>query len=277
MPARKSILPWQFAQLHLKRLAPSSLWVELRPKGRPCVNSKLLAELNRLPETIKELNFGKDPVAHLALHSRVPDIFSLGGDLALFQTLIESRDKAALSAYGHACIDIIYENSTGYGQNVLTYALVQGDALGGGMETALSSDYVVMEEQARMGLPEALFGLFPGMGGPTFLSRVLPHFNNVESVILSGKIFSAHELSEMGLCHVVAPVGEGEIALQKLIEAHNDKLNAHTMARRVREVVNPLDKSQLTEIVDIWVESALRLKPKDMRIIDRLLRFQSRK
>ena len=63
----------------------------------------------------------------------------------------------------------------GLGGDVRTIALVQGDALGGGMELALSCHTIVAEEGVGMGLPEVLFGLFPGMGAYSFLcKRVSP-------------------------------------------------------------------------------------------------------
>src|SRR3972149_4441233 len=52
-----------------------------------------------------------------------------------------------------------------------TISLVQGDALGGGFETALSSDVIIAEQSAAMGLPEVLFNLFPGMGAYSLLTR----------------------------------------------------------------------------------------------------------
>ena len=51
-----------------------------------------------------------------------------------------------------------------------TISLVQGDALGGGFESALSSDIIVAEESAQLGLPEILFNLFPEWA-PTACSR----------------------------------------------------------------------------------------------------------
>ncbi len=50
---------------------------------------------------------------------------------------------------------------------------MQGAALGGGFEALLSFDYIVAEQDATFGLPEILFGLFPGMGAHALLSRKL--------------------------------------------------------------------------------------------------------
>ena len=54
---------------------------------------------------------------------------------------------------------------------ILTVALIQGDAVGGGFEAMLTDDIVIAEQGAKFGLPEILFNLFPGMGGYSFLRR----------------------------------------------------------------------------------------------------------
>ena len=47
---------------------------------------------------------------------------------------------------------------------MVTIALVQGDALGGGFECALAHDLIIAERSAKLGLPEVLVNLFPGIG-----------------------------------------------------------------------------------------------------------------
>jgi len=76
-----------------------------------------------------------------------------------------------LLEYGRACIDNVYAWHSNFDLPLTTIALVQGDALGGGFESALSATVLVAEESARMGFPEILFNLFPGMGAYSLLSR----------------------------------------------------------------------------------------------------------
>jgi DSF synthase len=70
-----------------------------------------------------------------------------------------------------------------------TIALVQGDALGGGFECALSGNVLIAERGAKMGFPEILFNLFPGMGAMTCWG-VGSATSKAEKIILSGKLFS---------------------------------------------------------------------------------------
>ena len=67
-----------------------------------------------------------------------------------------------------------------------TITLVQGDALGGGFEAAISSNVVIAEKSAKFGLPEVLFNLIPGMGAYSFLvRRTSPDL--AEKIIMSGE------------------------------------------------------------------------------------------
>ena len=94
----------------------------------------------------------------------MPGVYNLGGDLALFRDAIGRHDRDALLAYGHACIDNVFAWATNFGQPLTTIALVEGDAMGGGFESALSASFLVAEESARLGFPEILFNLFPWYG-----------------------------------------------------------------------------------------------------------------
>jgi len=271
----------QFSEVRLERREPNVLWVELAPTGRPVINKAILHELNKVPEVVQDHIEAGRKIDHLVMHSRREGVFSLGGDLELFAQLIEERDEAGLTAYALSCVDIVYSSATGFGTTppLMTYALVQGDALGGGMETALTADTIVMEEQARMGLPEVLFNLFPGMGAPSFLARKLsPQISiaEAEKVIFSGNVYSAEVLHELGICHHVARQGEGEALLESIIQENHALGHARRTMRQVRQLVAPIDKQELVDIVNIWVDHALKLTKRDLRIMGRLIARQKR-
>ena len=107
---------------------------------------------------------------HVVLASDA-DAFNLGGDLELFGRLIRAGNREPLLAYARRCIEGVHAIHNSLGGDVRTIALVQGDALGGGLELALACQTIVAEEGVTMGLPEVLFGLFPGMGAYSLLSR----------------------------------------------------------------------------------------------------------
>ena len=140
--------------------------------------------------------------------SKIRGVYNLGGDLSLFREAITSQNRLQLLAYGRKCIDNLYPWSRNLELPLTTVALVEGDALGGGFECALSASVLVAEESARMGFPEVLFNLFPGMGAYSFLSRKIGR-RLTEELITGGNIYSARQLYDMGIVDVLAPDGAG--------------------------------------------------------------------
>ena len=89
---------------------------------------------------------------------------------------------------------------------VPTIAAIQADALGGGLELALCSDLRVVDERAKLGLPEVRLGVMPGSGGTQRLPRLVG-IAKAKELVLMGEIISAAEAAEIGLVNRVAPAG----------------------------------------------------------------------
>ena len=159
---------------------------------------------------------------------------------------------------------------------MVTVALVQGDALGGGFECALAHDVIIAEKSAKFGLPEVLFNLFPGMGAYSFLSRRIGR-TAAERMILSGRIFTADDLYEMGLVHSVVPDGEGVQAVNDYVDANSRWHNAHQATFKAGRRVEPVTLDELKDVVDGWADAALRLSETDLRRMARLAGAQDRR
>jgi enoyl-CoA hydratase/carnithine racemase len=95
-----------------------------------------------------------------------------------------------------------------------TIAAINGLALGGGCELALSCDIRIAEEQIIIGLPEVKLGLFPGAGGTQRLPRLIGKARAKE-MIFTGESISAVEAERIGLVNHVVPQGK---ALEKALE-----------------------------------------------------------
>jgi DSF synthase len=156
-----------------------------------------------------------------------------------------------------------------------TMALVQGDALGGGFEAALSASVLVAEESARMGFPEILFNLFPGMGAYSFLARRLGR-RAAERIVTSGTIYSARELYDLGVVDVITPDGTGEAAVYSYVRKHAKQGNGRRGFERARNEFEPVTRDELMRVVAIWADAALHLEERDLRMMDRLVRAQGR-
>ncbi len=256
-------------------------WVDMQAQPRPCFTPQLLEESRKFQRMIENqkgrlLHNGELRQVHYqVLTSSVPGIFNLGGDLDRFNHWIRTRDRAALAAYGRSCIDILYANATNYNLPITTISLVRGQALGGGFEAALSSNVIIAEASAQLGLPEILFNLFPGMGAYNLLCRRLtPH--QAEQMILSGRLYSAQELHELGIVDVVAEDGAGPDAVATFIRRHRRQRNGYQALQRARLRAHRLSYQELIDITDIWVDAALALDAKDLKVIERLVRAQNR-
>lgn len=257
------------------------LWNFMKPIGTSCFNLGLLDEL-RQHDTEFEKNGGKHlyenqlcPVDYYVVASRDPHIFNLGGDLALFILLIKSRDREALLKYAHLCIDSVYARACNYNSAAITISLVQGDALGGGFETALSSNLIIAERSARMGFPEIIFNLFPGMGAYSLLARKIGA-RAAEELIASGNIYQAEDLHKMGIVDILVSDGEGEKALFDLARRQKKHHNGLRAMYECRRHYQPLQYNELKEITTIWTDAALRLNDKDLQMMSRLVRSQMR-
>jgi DSF synthase len=257
------------------------MWHFMKPKPRPVFNLQLLGELRAFHASIQQqtgvvLNNGHETaINYLVLGSKVPGVYNLGGDLAIFREAIVKKERDRLLDYGRKCIDNLYPWSRNLDLPLTTIALVEGDALGGGFECALSASVLVAEESARMGFPEVMFNLFPGMGAYSFLSRKVGR-RLTEELITGGNLYTGRQLFDMGVVDVLAPDGAGEAAVCSFIKKHSKTANGRRAIETVRREIEPVTREELMRVVEIWADAALRLTERDLRMMDRLVRAQSK-
>lgn len=288
-PARSSSDPRQglqearFPTLDTRFEADSnSFWAWMNPGPKPCFTNGLLLDILSqqalLRDALSPARRGQAAasVRWYVMGSRIPGIFNLGGDLTHFAEKIQARDLGALRAYGRLCVEAIHGNSEAFQAPAVTIALVQGDALGGGFECALAFDVIVAERSAKFGLPEILFNLFPGMGAYSYLSRRIGTVP-AERMITSGRLYSAQELHEYGIVDVLADDGQGEATVRDWIDQNNRKHSALQAIFRTRRRANPVSMSELSDIVEIWSETALTLSEVDIRKMLRLAAAQDKR
>ena len=127
--------------------------------------------------------------------------FSSGGDIKLFQGL------NIVSGY-----DFSYSRGNTI-QHLMNYmekpiiAAVNGYCFAGGMELALSCDFIYASQSAKFGLLEINLGLLPGWGGTVRLARKIP-INRAKEMIYRGEIITADEAYQWGLVNRVLPSKE---------------------------------------------------------------------
>jgi enoyl-CoA hydratase/carnithine racemase len=135
-------------------------------------------------------------------------------------------------------------------------AAVNGFALGGGCELAMTCDIIVAGESARFGQPEVKIGIIPGGGGTQRLTRAVGKYKAMK-ICLTGDLFTAKEANEMGLVSEVVPDAE----VEKRAVARAEQIAG----------LAPLAVQQIKEVVlagqDASLETALRLETKAILLL----------
>ena len=257
------------------------LWQFMAPQGRPSFTPGLLRDMTAALDIVESAfaqpaATDEHPIDFLVLASRMPGIFNLGGDLPHFMALIERKDEKRLRWYARVCARGQYRRAIDLELPICTIALVQGDALGGGFEAALAHDVIIAERGASFGLPEILFNMFPGMGAFSFLARRLDPIH-AERIILSGKVYSAEELHEIGVVDRLAEDGAGINAVQEFVSEYRRARHTRHALLRARKIVTPVSLRELIDVADLWVETALKLGPTDLRKMRHLAKAQDRR
>ena len=264
--------PYKYLRLEW---SPELSALRLRTCVKPiqCYSLAAMGELQRVLQDIAE---SPGLVRHFVLTSDVQGVFNFGGDLSLFVLLIRARDVESLRMYGRRCVDLVWwmENASQYG--VHTTVLVQGDTLGGGLESVMPFHRVIFERSAQAGFPEVLFNLFPGMGAWHFTIRKAG-YSVANEMILSGKLYTADQLYRRHLVDLVVEDGEGEAAIEAVIQSVNPRLRGTLAALEARRLTAPVTYESLMAIVDQWTTTALQLEDRDLRLMERLARAQVRK
>lgn len=251
-------------------------WFLMKAEPRPTFTLQLLDDISAYLDNVKQemRETSNQKYDYLVVGSDVQGVFNLGGDLELFKQYIESGNRQGLLDYAIKCIDILYQNMFHYQLDLTTISLIQGDALGGGFEAALSSNIIIAERGVKMGLPEVLFNLFPGMGAYSLLSRKIG-FAAAEKMILSGCLYTSEQLFDMGIVDVLAAKGEGEMALHRYIRDASKASNTYKSMQKLKDICNQISYKELADIATVWADSALKLTKRDLRMMERLVRRQS--
>ncbi len=175
-----------------------------RPKQLNALNSETISELSDALKSADEDN----SVKVILLTGSGEKAFVAGADIKEFASFSVEEGKK-LSKEGH---DKLFDLA----QNLTTpiIAAVNGFALGGGLELAMSAHIRVASDNAKMGLPEVSLGVIPGYGGTQRLAQLVGRGKAMEMIATAGMI-SAEEAHKWGLVnHVTTPEGLMEKCLE---------------------------------------------------------------
>jgi enoyl-CoA hydratase len=167
-----------------------------RPKVLNALNRALFAELDSVLDEIAPDDF----IRAVILIGAGEKAFAAGADIQELAQ-ISAIDGQQLALEGQR----IFSKLENLGKPVL--AAINGFALGGGCELAMSATLRIASETARLGQPEVKLGLLPGYGGSQRLPRLVGKGAALK-LILTGEMISASEAHRIGLVDEVVPAAE---------------------------------------------------------------------
>lgn len=207
-----------------------------RPEAHNALSFLLIRELD---ECLDEV-FKSDARA-LLIRGTGTKAFSAGADVAELAGLPATAHRANIE-FGQRVFSRIETLP------MISIALINGYAFGGGLELALSCTFRLASTTAKMGLPEVKLGLIPGYGGTQRLPRVIGETRALE-LILSGKIMGAQEAFQAGLVSslVEGDLVEAGISYARQFTQHS--LETLRLARSAvcRALVSPLNEGLKVE------------------------------
>ena len=165
-----------------------------RPKQLNSLNKALLSELNEVLEALRD-----DTETKVVLLTGAGEkAFVAGADIKEFASF-NGAQGAELSKEGHLTVFNVIEE---FPKPVI--AAINGFALGGGLELAISAHIRIASKNARMGLPETSLGLIPGYGGTQRLPQLIGKGRALE-MIFSARMIDAETALNYGLVNQVVP------------------------------------------------------------------------
>ncbi|MFT6916639.1 MAG: enoyl-CoA hydratase [Motiliproteus sp.] len=167
-----------------------------RPKVLNALNAKTLEEMN---EAISVVIADKSARVLLITGSG-EKAFVAGADIAHMSHLSPLEGKA----FAEHGMHLFRRLET---LDIPVIALVNGYALGGGCELAMSSDFILAADNAKFGQPEVNLGVTPGFGGTQRLTRIVGTSMAME-LLVTGRAMSAAEALQRGLVNHVYPQSE---------------------------------------------------------------------
>ena len=212
------------------------------------------------------------PEARNALNMEVRKLLAqhmteLGNDNAVRCIVLTGNDKSFAAGAdikemsGVGTVDMILRDSLKLWRALAAcpkpvIAAVNGFALGGGCEIAMTCDIIIAGESARFGQPEVKIGITPGGGGTQRLTRAVGKYKAMK-ICLTGDLFGAKEAFDMGLVSEVVPDAEVE---KRALE----------MAQQIAALA-PLAVQQIKEVIlagqDASLETGLRLEAKAIQLM----------
>jgi len=172
-------------------------WAQItvqRPEVLNALNRETLAELEQAVERVE----ADEKIRALIITGAGDKAFVAGADIGELSRIPSAAEGERLAVRGQELFSRIEEMSKP------VIMAINGYALGGGCELAMSGDILIASEKARFGQPEVNLGVIPGYGGTQRLTRLVGK-TTAKYLCLTGEMISAEEALQLGLVQKVVP------------------------------------------------------------------------
>jgi len=191
----------------LEREGALALLTVNRPKALNALDDLTFDEIAAVVTEV-----AKDPeLRALVVTGAGEKAFAAGADIPSIRALTSAKQGEELSRKGQKVFDLLEKLEKP------VIAAVNGFALGGGCELAMSCDFRFAADTAKLGLPEITLGLLPGYGGSQRLPRLVGK-SRAKMLIFTGEMVDAAEALRIGLVDQVFPAAELMDAAKKFAQ-----------------------------------------------------------
>ncbi|KAL3817989.1 hypothetical protein ACJIZ3_003894 [Penstemon smallii] len=220
-----------------------------RPATKNAIGKDMLRGLQYTFETVNRDHSAKV----LMICSSVPKVFCAGADLKERKTMSPSEVQ-----------DFVHSLRSTFSYleklQVPTVAVIEGAALGGGLEMALSCDLRICGEDALLGLPETGLAIIPGAGGTQRLPRLVGK-SVAKELIFTGRKINGRDAFSMGLVNYCVPAGEAHVKALEIAREINQKGPlAIRMAKRAIDEGLDVDMNSGLELEEECYEQLLHTR-----------------
>lgn len=184
------------------------LILDLPKKSQNVLSAEVVYELNEALNQVGNLN-----TKGLIFKSAKKSSFIAGADVSEFQHLESEQHALEVTQFANKVLHRIE------GLTIPTVAMINGHALGGGLELALACDYRVVSDETsiRLGLPEVKLGIHPGFGGSIRLIEIIG-VASAMNMILAGRTVIPFIAKKMGIVDLCVPRRQLERAARHVID-----------------------------------------------------------
>ena len=221
----------------------------------PPANGLNIELSGELLDKLEQIRKQSSDIHAMIIASRVKDIFIAGADIKMIKRFMDGDDLARSMIFSNQRLQRAFNEVEDLPFPVI--ACINGHAMGGGLELALTCDFRFMATgRARVGLPEVKLGLLPGAGGTQRLSRLIGK-SRAKDIIYRSLFLDAKNALDIG---VVDQIHESENILDKCIAFADDfKTRARVSIAVIKECINKGMDFSRTEGLEIEMKGLERL------------------